>query len=275
MENALLPKKAKLVKIEDLSPDLKLLRVKLSNSSFPTNDSGLTFNPGQFMLLGVWGYGESPFGPSSSPYESGFVDFGVRKVGVVTKHLHELEVGDTVTLRGPYGNGYPLNSMQGKDIVMVTGGCGIPPIASLIEYLIKKRKSFGKIYLIYGAAAPDNLLFRNSYLRWQKAIEIILTVDKPSPDWKGCTGFVNAHLGKVKVDPDYTLVAACGPGPMTAALAKTLGGMGISKRQFFVSEERRMSCGIGRCQHCTCGDTYVCLDGPVFSYDQVEGVWDY
>jgi len=274
MENALLPKKAKLVKTEDLSPDVKLLRVRLENGAFSKNDQGLAFNPGQFMLLGVWGYGESPFGPSSYPYEAGFVDFGVRNVGVVTKHLHELEVGDAVTLRGPFGNGYPLNLMEGKDIVMVTGGCGIPPIASLIEYLIKNRKSFGKIYLIYGAATPDNLLFRDSYSRWQKEIEVILTVDKPIPGWKGCTGFVNAHLDKVKVNPSNTIVAACGPSPMAAALAKTLGEMGIPKRQFFVSEERRMSCGIGRCQHCTCGDKYVCLDGPVFSYDQVEGVWD-
>jgi NAD(P)H-flavin reductase len=274
MENALLPKKATLVKTEDLSPDVKLLRVRLENGAFSKNDHGLAFNPGQFMLLGVWGYGESPFGPSSSPYEAGFVDFGVRNVGVVTKHLHELEVGDAVTLRGPFGNGYPLNLLGGKDIVMVTGGCGIPPIASLIEYLIKNRKGFGKIYLIYGAATPDNLLFRDNYARWQKAIEVILTVDKPIPGWKGCTGFVNAHLDKVTVNPSNTIVAACGPGPMAAALAKTLGEMGIPKRQFFVSEERRISCGIGRCQHCTCGDKYVCLDGPVFSYDRVEGVWD-
>jgi NAD(P)H-flavin reductase len=273
MENALLPKKANLATIEELSPDVKLLRVQSPNGKF-SNQNGLTFTPGQFMLLGAWGYGESPFGPSSSPYETSFIDFGVRNVGVVTKHLHELEAGDAVTLRGPFGNGYPLSLMDGKDIVMVTGGCGIPPIASLIEYLIKNREKFGKIYLIYGAATPDNLLFRDNYPRWKKVIEIILTVDKPIPGWKGCTGFVNTHLDKVKVTPDNTIVAACGPSPMTAALAKSLDSMGIPKRHFFVSEERRMSCGVGRCQHCTCGNKYVCLDGPVFSYDQVEGVWD-
>lgn len=274
MKNIYKPQKAKISKVEVMSANVKLLRLA-SEGKFPLNDRGLAFVPGQFFLLGVWGYGEAPFGAASSPFEQRFVDFGVRKVGVVTGVLHQLKEGGDVTLRGPYGNGFPFDFFEGKDVVAVTGGYGIPPIAALIEYIAVKREKFGNVYLLYGAATPNDLLFKDRYSRWEeKGIKVILTVDHPTPEWEGHVGLVSELTKEMKVDPVNTVAAMCGPGPMTKALENILRPLGISDQRIFVSEERKMSCGIGKCQHCTTGDHYVCKDGPVFNFDDVQGNWD-
>ncbi|HEX7456771.1 MAG TPA: FAD/NAD(P)-binding protein [Candidatus Nanoarchaeia archaeon] len=274
MENTLHPKKVKIIKTEQMSSNFKLFRLKPVGWEFPVGNSGLIFTPGQFVLAGLWGYGEAPFGPASSPYERSFIDIGVRRTGNVTSALHRLNDGGDMTIRGPYGNGYPLNFLVGKDLVFVTGGCGIPPIASLIEYVIARRERFGTVYLLYGAVTSKDLLFEERYEHWRKSIKVLLTVDKPTPDWKGHVGLVSELTREIDIKPRNTAVAMCGPGPMTKALENILRPLGIADRRIFVSEERKMSCGIGKCQHCTTGDKYVCTDGPVFYYDQVQGNWD-
>lgn len=274
MENALHPKKVKIICLEEMSSNVKLFRLAPVGWKFPVSKSGLVFTPGQFVLAGRWGVGEAPFGGASSPFNHDFIEIGVRKVGTVTAALHRLEEGDEMTLRGPYGNGYPLDFFQGKDVMMVTGGCGIPPIAALIEYIIVNREHFGRVYLLYGALTPKDLLFKERFAAWEKQIKLILTVDQPTPDWKGHVGLVSALTKEIQIDPVNTATAMCGPGPMTAALENILRPLGITDRRIFVSEERKMSCGIGKCQHCTTGDKYVCTDGPVFYYDQVQGNWD-
>lgn len=274
MENNYRPQRAKITEIKAMSANVKLLRLA-PEVRFPLNDQGLVFVPGQFFLIGVWGYGEAPFGGASSPFERRFIDFGVRKVGTVTNVLHRLQKGDEVTLRGPYGNGFPLDFFEGKDVVMVTGGCGIPPIASLVEYIAAQRARFGNVYLLYGGATPNDLLFKDHYLHWEeKGIKVILTVDRPTPDWKGNVGLVSELTKEMRVNPLNAVAAMCGPGPMTKALENILRPLGIADRRIFVSEERKMSCGIGKCQHCTTGDRYVCKDGPVFNFDEVQGNWD-
>ena len=274
MENPLHPRKVEIAKLERMSSNVRLLRLEPIGKEFSVNKNGLIFNPGQFVLAGLWGYGEAPFGPASSPLERKFLEIGVRQAGNVTTALHRLKEGDEMTLRGPYGNGYPLDFFAGKDVVLITGGCGIPPIAALIEYIIAQRKSFGRVYLLYGALTSKDLLFRDRFSRWEKDIKILLTVDKPTPDWKGYVGLVSELTREIDIKPRNTVAAMCGPGPMTKALENILRPLGISDRRIFVSEERKMSCGIGKCQHCTTGDKYVCTDGPVFYYDQVQGNWD-
>lgn len=274
MENNYKPQKVKISKTEAMSANVKLFRLT-PRKELSANDQKLSFTPGQFFLIGVWGYGEAPFGGASSPLEHKFVDFGVRKVGKVTTALHNLKEGDEITLRGPYGNGFPLDFFEGKDLVAVTGGCGIPPIAALMEYIAANRKKFGNVYLLYGAATSKDLLFKDSYPRWEKeGIRVILTVDHPTPDWKGHVGLVSGLTKEMEVNPVNTVAAMCGPGPMTNALENILRPLGISDRRIFVSEERKMHCGIGKCQHCTTGDKYVCVDGPVFNFDEVQGNWD-
>jgi sulfhydrogenase subunit gamma (sulfur reductase) len=267
------PQKAKIIKIDAMSSDFKRFRLGLEKK-FPVK-KGLAFVPGQFVLAGVWGYGEAPFGAASSPIERRFLEIGVRKVGTVTGALHRSSEGDEITIRGPYGNGYPIDFFEGKDIVMVTGGCGIPPIAALCDYISAVRKKFDNVYLLYGAKTPNDLLFEDRYPQWEKnGINVLLSVDQPTPDWKGGVGLVSGLVKDIKINPNEAVVAMCGPGPMTRALEGIFRPMGVTDRRIFVSEERKMSCGIGKCQHCTCGDKYVCTDGPVFNYDEVQGDWD-
>lgn len=266
MNNLYLPKQVKITRVEMLSPTTKLLRLE-------TNLAG--FIPGQFVLAGLWGYGEAPFGLTSSPYEKKFADIVVRNTGgLVTSALQNLKEGNELTLRGPYGNGFPLSFFEGKDIVMATGGSGIPPIASLIEYVIKNRKKFGRVYLLYGARSPEELLLKNKLREWRKDINVILTIDQPHPDWNGHVGFITDIIPEIEIDSKTAVAAMCGPGPMTNALEKILRPLGISDRRIFVSTERKMQCGIGKCQHCAIGDKYVCTDGPVFNFDEIDKAWD-
>lgn len=272
MENIYLPQKVKVVKIETLSPDVKLFRLK---GKFPKNKEGLAFNPGQFILAGIWGYGEAPFGPSSSPFENSYIEIIVRNTGGnVTSAFHKLQEGNNAILRGPLGNGFHLKFMEGKDLVLVTGGCGIPPIASLIEYVIRRRKKFGRTYLLYGARTPQDLLLKKKLKEWEKQIKVILTIDKPHPYWSGRVGFVSEFVKEIEIDAKNACAAMCGPGPMMNTLEKLLQPLGISDRRIFVNLERKMQCGIGKCQHCTTGTKYTCLDGPVFYFDEIDRNWD-
>jgi len=274
MKNLYKPFKVKIIRIEDHSSDTKLFRLKKDKGSFLKNKQGLSFVPGQFVLIGFFGYGEAPFGPASSPYQTSYIDIVVRKVGTLTTALHQLKVGDRVFARGPYGNGFPVNFIFGKDIVMVTGGCGIPPIASLVEYIIKNRNKFGRTYLIYGAKTPADLLLKDRIEKWKKDIKVLLTVDQPDHRWLGSVGMVSNLIDHIEIDPLDAVSAMCGPGPMMDALEKILRPLGISDRRIFVNMERKMQCGIGKCQHCTVGDKYVCQDGPVFNFDQIDKSWD-
>lgn len=275
MRNIYLPQKVKIIKIEKLSSNVKLFRLKKIKGEFPFSKNKLTFVPGQFLLVGIWGYGEAPFGIASPPYEKSYMEVVIRNTGgKVTSAIHRLKENNEITIRGPYGNGFPLSFFEGKDVVMMTGGCGIPPIASLAEYIIKNRDKFSQVYLLYGARDQEDLLMKDRLKRWEKKIKIILTIDKPEPAWKGCVGFVCDLIQGIKVNPQNAVAATCGPGPMVSAIERVLKPLGIPDRRIFVSEERRMHCGAGKCQHCVTGEKYVCLDGPVFNYDEIDKNWD-
>lgn len=260
MKNIYLPQNVIITKIIEQSPTVKIFRLERDKKDFELNEKGLVFIPGQFVLVGQIGYGEAPFGPLSSPYEKRYMEIAVRKAGTVTNYLHSLKEGDTVSLRGPYGNGFPLDFMEGKDIVAATGGCGIPPIASLIEYIVENRDKFGRIYLLYGARSPEEILLKDKLEEWKKENIKVLTV----------VGFVTDLIKEIEIDEINAVAAMCGPGPMADALEKVLRPLGISDRRIFVSMERKMQCGVGKCQHCTTGAKYVCLDGPVFNYDEID-----
>lgn len=275
MDNIYLPQQVKIIDIKEQSPTVKLFKLKKEKGKFEKKENDLVFTPGQFVLAGQIGYGESPFGPSSSPYEDKFIEIAVRKAGAVTNYLHSLKKGDMITLRGPYGNGFPLDFIEGKDMVMATGGCGIPPIASLVEYIIKNKEKFGRIYVLYGARSPEEILMKDRMEEWKKeGIKVIITIDKLSPGWDGPVGFVTDLVKEIEIDEANAVATMCGPGPMMDALEKVLRPLGISDRRIFVSMERKMQCGVGKCQHCTTGNKYVCMDGPVFYYDQIENFHD-
>ena len=274
MQNIYLPTKVKILKIEELSPTVKLFSLAKLKGKFEKNEDGLSFIPGQFVLAGKIGWGESPFGPASSPYENDYIEIAVRKTGDVSSMMHNLKVGDKIDFRGPYGNGFPLDFIEGKDIVMATGGCGIPPIAALIEYIIKNIRKFNNVYLLYGAKTPEEILMKEKIKEWEKSINVMLSIDKPMEGWTGYTGFVSDLVPKIKIDPQNAVATMCGPGPMMNALENILRPLGISDRRIFVSMERKMQCGVGKCQHCTTGEKYVCQDGPVFYFYQIDKNWD-
>ncbi len=274
MKNLYQPFKVKIAKIEKLSKDVKLFRLKKEKADFAKDEQGLTFVPGQFVLISLFGYGEAPFGAASSPYEESYIDLVIRRAGTLTRAMHRLKENDIAFLRGPYGNGFPLKFIEGKDMVLVTGGCGIPPIAALIEYVVANRDKFGRVHLIYGARTPADLLMKNKLKQWQEKIKVLLTVDQPTKDWKGHVGMVSELIDDIKIDPKNAIASMCGPGPMMDALERILRPLGISDRRIFVSMERKMQCGLGKCQHCLVGDKYVCQDGPVFYFDQIDKSWD-
>lgn len=275
MENPYLPKQVKIKAIETLTPHIKKIGFLVSGKKLRLIKN-LSFSPGQFVMVGIWGVGEAPFGLTNSPYSANYQEIVVRNTGgQVTNALHYLKPGDTMTMRGPFGNGFPLKKMAGADIVTIAGGCGIPPIASLLEYIVKNRQNFGKVFLIYGASAPEHFALKEKFNHWRaKKIEVVMTIDKTQPGWRGRTGFVSDHLKNLSFDPEITYVAMCGPGPMFKASAARLLEIGVAEQRILVSEERRMACGIGKCQHCTCGKNYVCMDGPIFSYDQIKNNHD-
>ena len=167
-----------------------------------------------------------------------------------------------------------VSFFEGKDIVMVSGGCGIPPIAALVEYIIRHREKFGRVYLLYGAATPQDILAQGRLDIWGRHINILLTVDRPAPGWKGHVGLVSEMVKDIEINPLNAVATMCGPGPMMTALERILRPLGISDRRIYVSLERKMQCGIGKCQHCTTGDSYVCLDGPVYTFDAIDKNWD-
>ena len=274
MTNIYQPFKVKIKKIEKHSDNVKLFRLVKEKGGFIKNEKGLIFNPGQFVLAGIFGYGEAPFGPASSPYNDSYLDIVVRRVGTLTEAFHRAKEGDGIFLRGPYGNGFPMDFIEGKDLVLVTGGCGIPPIAAAIEYIIANREKFGRVYLIYGAKTPQDILIKDRLKKWEKDIKVLLTVDEPDKNWNGPVGMVTELIDEIEINAPNAAAAMCGPGPMMDALEKILRPLGISDRRVFVNLERKMHCGVGHCQHCVSGDKYVCQDGPVFNFDEIDKNWD-
>lgn len=275
MQNVYEPIPVRITDIENHSESVRLFRLERTDKKrFPIRKDGFVFTPGQFVLAGVWGWGESPFGPASDPRDSTHINIVTRKTGQLTSVLFKMKKGDEMTLRGPYGNGYPIKFFTGKDVILITGGCGIPPIASLLEYIVLNREEFGLVHLFYGAATPSELLMKNRMKIWKKSINIVLTVDKPACDWEGKTGRVTECLTDLKINPGNTVAAMCGPGPMINAIENLLNPMGIPDRRIFVAMERKMQCGVGKCQHCVTGSKYVCMDGPVFNLDEIDKNWD-
>lgn len=276
MENVYEPKFVKVTEIVQQSPTVKSFKFEQTGFfNFDKDDDGMVFYPGQFLLVGNIGWGESAFGAMSSPYQDKYMEIMVRSAGRVTNYLHSIKVGDKITIRGPFGNGFPLDFFRGRDIVMVTGGCGIPPIMALAEYIIKHRKDFGSVYLLYGARSPEEILIKDR-LEMLKThdINVTVTIEKAVAGWTGPVGFVTELIKDIHIDEKNAAVAMCGPGPMMNAIEKVLRPLGIADRNIFVNMECKMQCGVGKCQHCTCGEKYVCKDGPVFNFDEVDKNWD-
>jgi sulfite reductase subunit B len=228
------------------------------------------FRPSQFVQLAILGVGEAPFSICSDPEERGMLELCVRKTGTVTGALHDLERGDVVLIRGPYGNGVPLENLAGRDLVLVAGGLGMAPLRSLVLAVLSRRQHFGRVNLLYGARTPEDVLFKDDLVRWAAAMDVFLTVDIAPADHTGRVGPVTVLFRDAKFDPVRAAAVVIGPPVMYRFVVRELLARGVPESRIYMSLERRMRCGIGECGHCQINGLFVCQDGPVFCYRDVK-----
>jgi NAD(P)H-flavin reductase len=270
MDNIYYPRLATLKKIKEETPTIKTYLLKL--------DKKLKFKAGQFMQLTVPGVGEAPFTPSSAPGDVKEMEITIMKTGRVTDVLHEkVKTGDTLALRGPFGKGYPMAKFEGKEILIVGGGVGLAPLRSLIYALFDKIKKIKKVHICYGAKSPLDQCFKDEYKKWEskKNVSVNLTIDRPHPDWKGEVGLVTCllekdYLRKIGVDIADSYAVSCGPEIMLKFVTFKLLDAGFSPEQIYLSMNRRMSCGVGKCARCNIGPYYLCKDGPDMCYADIK-----
>ncbi|MBI5642389.1 MAG: FAD/NAD(P)-binding protein [Deltaproteobacteria bacterium] len=237
----------------------------------PLNPSLLEYQPGQFYMIGLPGYGEAPISITSAPGAEREFELCVRAAGNVTNALHRLKRGDFVWVRGPFGTSFPIGEMKGKDIVFIAGGIGIVPMRSLIKAVLRESRDFGKLTLIYGSKSPEEMLFSEELDEWRsKGLDIELTIDKPDPKWQGNVGVVTTLIPKLGVRQGETFAVVIGPPVMYKFVILSLRDKLIGPEKIFVSLERRMKCGIGKCGHCQINGCYVCQEGPVFKLSDLK-----
>lgn len=261
-----LPSLAEIVRTEQLTKMEKLFEIKLQN------EQELGHQPGQFVEVSLFGIGEAPISVSSSPTKKGSFELAVRAVGNVTKTLHTLNRGAMLGIRGPFGKGFPIEEMKGKDILFVAGGIGLVPLRSLINYVLDNRSHFGRVFVLFGAKTPAEQLFLDELARWRqsKDMEYWETVDRSDGQWKGNVGVITTLFPKITVDPQKTIAVIVGPPIMYRFAILEAQVKGIPDDQIIVSLERRMKCGVGKCGHCQINHIYVCQEGPVFSYAKIK-----
>lgn len=272
MSNPYIPQLALITGITEESANIRTLTISFKEKT-PFDPQ-----PGQFIELSLFGYGEFPVSiagvidPAAGTFQT-----TIRRMGGVTDSIADLKVNSTVGVRGPFGKGYPLEEMDGKDIVLVAGGLGMASIKYLADCLLKNRDRYGRIILLYGAATPGDILYKNNLALYhpqtkEGPLEVFVTVDKADSDWKGNVGIVTDLINKIEpaLDISRTMVAACGPSKMMKAVVDRFILAGFKGEQLLLSLERRMQCGMGMCGHCMMGEKRVCLDGPVFSFHDVK-----
>lgn len=234
------------------------------------------FRTGQFIELTLPGIGEAPFTPSSDPDIKDSFDVTIMNTGRVTSLLHNLPKNTSVGIRGPYGKGYPLADFKGKDILIVGGGVGLAPLRSLLFSLFSTINDYNKIVLRYGSRSPEDIVYRTAIPVWAKKdkVDIVLTVDKADSGWKGNVGVVTTILNGLPVDMKNCAVIVCGPPIMMKFATIKLLELGFSPEDIYLSMEKNMSCGLGKCGHCRIGKFYICKDGPVFTYAELKDIHD-
>jgi NAD(P)H-flavin reductase len=258
------PIKAKLTDVIDESSLIKTF-VLVPEEEF-------TFKTGQFIELSVDGIGEAPFTPSSSPLITEKLEVTVMRTGYVTEIMHNLKPGGYMGIRGPYGRGYPVEKFFGKEVLILGGGCGLAPIRSLLYALENVKDKLVNVILCYGSKTPADCIYKPLFDRLNNTekFEAHRTVDKADESWSGSVGVVTSLLNKVKINIGNSVAVVCGPPIMMKFGTIRLLEMGYKDEQIYLSMEKNMSCGLGKCGHCMMGEFFVCKDGPVFTYDEIK-----
>lgn len=271
-EEMLIPKVGIVTDIRQDTPDVKTFRVNA-----PEGGKLFEHMPGQCAMVSIPGVGEGMFSITSSPTNKEFMEFSIKKCGCLTTFLHQIEVGQNVCVRGPLGKHFPVETeFKGKDLVIIGGGIGIAPVRSVINYCIDNREDYGTIDVVYGARTSKDLVdYREMIEEWSNVpgVNVHITIDIEEEGWEGHVGFVPNYVKELNFSTDKTVVM-CGPPIMIKFTLAGLLEMGFDKTQVYTTMELRMKCGIGKCGRCNIGDKYVCMDGPVFRFDELDELPD-
>jgi len=257
--------RAEITNIIRLTDQEKLFHLRIKDR---VERDRFSYLPGQFVMVEVPGHGEIPISISGSPEHRGYIELCIRKAGRVTGVLHRATRGALVGVRGPFGTHFPLERMKGQNIVLVAGGLGLAPLRSAILHVTESRADFDNVHIVYGTGEPSQLLFDYQYEQWRRVdgVDLQITVERPDAAWTGAVGFVTGLLEKVDLPWERTFAIVCGPPIMFKFVCEQLSQRGLAMDRMFVSLERRMHCGMGKCCRCNVGSTFTCLDGPVFDF---------
>jgi len=268
VSNPYQPFKAKILNISDETPNIRTFVLE--------PEQEVRFLAGQFVELTVPGFGEAPFTPSSFQFERDRIEITIMKVGRATTALFKLGAGDMVGIRGPYGNPYPLNKFEGKEIFIVGGGVGLAPLRALFLALAHEINKYKKIYLRYGARSPKDIVYKKLIPEWKKmkGVDLDLSVDVGDETWKGKVGVVTILLKEIPCDLKNSVAVVCGPPVMMKFVTRRLLEIGFPDDMIYLSMEKNMSCGLGQCGHCRLGPYFTCKDGPVLTWDQIKDIKD-
>ncbi len=273
LSNIYVPYLMEIESITEEAPEVRTFRLKFKNQEEGEN---FNFKAGQFAEYSVMGGGESTFCIASPPTRAGYLECTFRRTGRVTNALSKLEVGDTVGLRGPYGNIFPIEEWEGKNLLYIAGGIALPPMRCVIWNTIDKREKYKDITIVYGARTVNDLVYKNELKEWEERpdINLITTVDPggETPEWKGEVGFVPTIVDKVAPKAENTIAIVCGPPIMIKFTFPVLKKLGFADENIFTTLENRMKCGFGKCGRCNVGKYYVCKDGPVFTLSQLNNM---
>ena len=272
-KNIYLPHLATIEAIVDETPDIRTFRLVFQDDQVRGN---FTFRAGQFAEYSAFGAGEATFCIASSPTRKGYIECCFRAVGRVTEELRRLEVGDTVGVRGPYGNSFPIETFEGKNLVFVAGGIALPPLRTAIWNCLDLRERFGDITIVYGARTEADLVYKRELKEWEERsdVRLVKTVDPGGngPDWDGRVGFVPTVLEEAAPGAENAIALVCGPPIMIKFTLPVLEKLGFTDDRIYTTLENRMKCGLGKCGRCNVGNIYVCKDGPVFTAAQVKAM---
>ncbi|MBW2964700.1 FAD/NAD(P)-binding protein [Candidatus Woesearchaeota archaeon] len=258
--NPYVPVAAKVISYTRESPDCFMLRLDYKGK----------YQPGQFFQVSLPGIGEAPISVASCSEE--YLDLNIREVGNVTKKLAGLKKGDTLWIRGPYGKGYPMDKLFGKQLIIIGGGSGVAPLKGILAYVDKHKANYGDVTLFFGFRTPDDILFKDDLKQWKKKYQLNMSVDNNPKHIKlACdVCFVTNLVEKAKMTPENKVVFVCGPPVMMNVVIAVLKNKGFAEEQIYISTERLMACALGVCGHCMIHGKYTCLDGPVFRYDKIS-----
>ncbi len=267
--NIYCPHSVPIIGIQEETPDIKTFTLGLRGLQ---EGDHMTFRPGQFVMVSVFHCGEAPISICSSPSSPEEIQLSVKKMGLLTGAMHRFTEGDEIGLRGPYGNGFPVEQLFAKDLLFVAGGIGLAPLRSLIQYVLSTRTQFGHVTLLYGARTPEDIVFKRDLAAWEKEedFDVITTVYRDSPTWTGNVGPLTSLWEKAQISPSNTKAVICGHPAIVSYALFDLLEMGFGEDDIISTLERNMKCGVGKCGHCSIGNKYTCRHGPVFTYRQIK-----